>query len=944
MKNGTRRGIAIAFFLSFWGIASGDSDIVAAVSPHTTADSVHTMPQEFNVAERKDVALDVLELIRFQNRSIEIHEPDATFLKLHFSRFNIPNGMTVEVRSPDGSESYRYTRSGGDARTLNRKAGDDGRSGFSAMSISGDTAIVEVFGKLEQVNSLKNRVYIDYYMSGYPEKLLATGSNGTAAQKSTVEASGKGGAKTQSVCGIDQRVPAACWEQSDPAEFDRSWPVARLLIGGGKSCTAWRVGPGNVLFTNHHCIANQQELETTEVWFNYQNITCGSSALEAIVKVAANTLFTTHQVLDFTLFSVQDFSLIEPFGYLGLDVRDAQLGEQIYIPQHGYGYPKQIAIESDMNASGLCEVDDLHVDKYAPDTDIGYFCDTVGGSSGSPVLAGSSGRAIALHHFGGCVNSGVKMSLIWPEISSFFGGQVPAGDDESGSENLPPVAQFGFACDGTLCSFDAGASADADGTISEYTWSFGDGSVGAGVTVEHDYAEAGSYSVMLTVVDNLEASDNLAQTVSVEPANQPPVATFQVTCDDLVCSFNATASSDADGSITSYGWSFGDGTDGTFGVPAVSHAYSAAGQYPVQLQVTDDDGATATADTLLTVSEPVVENQAPQASFTFSCQELACTFNAGASADADGSIVSYQWEFGGGFAGTGVTAEHDYAEAGSYSVMLTVVDDLGASNSLAQNVSVELANQPPVAAFQVSCDGLVCTLNASDSADADGSVASYGWVFGDGTSRTYGVPAVNHTYPAAGQYPVQLQVTDDDGATTTAEILLTVSELVVENQAPQASFTFSCQELACDFDAGGSTDPDGTIVSYHWDFGDGATGSGDRLSHAFAADGTYEVHLTVSDEREASSSATRTVQVVTTVAPVISLNAVSGKYRKNNWVDLEWSGAAGSIVDVYRKGSLLATTNNDGSYRDSNVSKRDKGLGYRVCEHDTSTCSDEVSP
>ena len=857
MKIRTRSGVVIAFFLSFWGIASADSDTAATVSSSTIAD---TVPQEFIVAERKGVALDVLELIQFKSRSVEIHEPDASFLKLHFSRFNIPKGITVEVRSPDGRESYRYTRGGGDARTLNRKAGDDGRSGFSAMSISGDTAIVEVLGKLGQVNSLKNRVHIDYYMAGYPEDRLAAAGDGAATVNSTRKASGPGVSKTQSICGIDERFPAACWEQSHPEEFDRSWPVARLLINGSKSCTAWRVGPGNVLFTNNHCVATQEALETVEVWFNYQAINCDSYTLEETVKVPADTLFATHQVLDFTLFSVQNFTSIEPFGYLGLDVRDAQLGERIYIPQHGYGSPKQIAIESDMNASGLCEVDDLHVDKYAPDTDIGYFCDSIGGSSGSPVLAGSSGRAIALHHFGGCVNSGVKMSLIWPEISGFFGGQVPAGDDETdGGENLPPVAQFGFSCDETACSFDAGGSADADGTISGYTWSFGDGTEGAGVTVEHGYAEAGSYSVMLTVVDNLGASDSRAQAVSVQPANQPPVAAFQVSCDGLICTLDASVSSDADGSVASYGWAFGDGTGGTFGVPAVSHTYPAAGQYPVQLQVTDDDGATATADTLLTVSEPVPENQVPQASFTF------------------------------------------------------------------------------------SCDGLICTLDASDSSDADGSVASYGWAFGDGTGGTFDVSAVSHTYPAAGQYPVQLQVTDDDGATATADTLLTVSEPVPENEVPQASFTFSCQELACDFDASGSDDPDGTIVSYNWEFGDGATGSGDRVSHAFGADGAYEVRLSVSDDREASSSATRIVQVATTVAPAISLSAATGKYRNSKWVDLEWSGAVGSIVDVYRDGSVLATTDNDGSYRESTVRNRDKVTSYRVCEHDTSTCSDEVS-
>lgn len=766
MKNGTRNGVAIALLICSWGIAAGDIGTAATVASYATADIATAVPQESIIAERKDVDLEVLELIQPDGQSFEIHEPNASFVKLHFSRFNIPRGVTVEVRSPDGSESYRYTAGGRGARTLNRKDGDNGHSGFSTMSIGGDTAIVEVHGKLNRLNSRRSRVHIDYFMAGYPEKLLSGGDH-----NSSLEASGGGVAKPLSICGIDERVPAACWEQGAPEEFDRSWPVARLLINGTKSCTAWRVGPENVLFTNNHCVSTQEALESVEVWFNYQAVSCTSNTLEPTVKVAADILFLTHRDLDFTLFSVQNFSAIEPFGYLGLDVRDAQLGERIYIPQHGYGYPKQIAIESDMNASGLCEVDDLSVDRYAPDTDIGYFCDAIGGSSGSPVLAGSSGRVIALHHFGGCENSGVKMSLIWPEISGFFGGQVPAGDNETDdNENLPPVAQFGFNCDETACSFNAGASADTDGTISGYTWTFGDGLSAAGEIAQHGYASAGSYNVKLTVVDNQGASDSLVRTISVQAANQPPAAAFQVSCNGLICTFNASASSDTDGTISKYTWSFGDGTSGTFSVPQASHTFAAGGQYSVQLKVTDNHGATATATTLLTVTEPVVVNQ-----------------------------------------------------------------------------------------------------------------------------------------------------------------------------SPQASFTYSCQERVCDFNASGSTDPDGTIVSYQWNFGGSVTGSGAYVSRTFGADGAYEVRLTVVDNHQASSTVARIVQVASSVSPEINLNATPGKQRKSTWVDLEWSGAAGSIVDVFRDGSLLAATNNDGRHRDSTVSNRDKQIRYRLCERNTSNCSDEVT-
>jgi PKD repeat protein len=183
-------------------------------------------------------------------------------------------------------------------------------------------------------------------------------------------------------------------------------------------------------------------------------------------------------------------------------------------------------------------------------------------------------------------------------------------------------------------------------------------------------------------------------------------------------------------------------------------------------------------------------------------------------------------------------------------------------------------------------------------------------------------------------------VIDDAGARALDDTLVIISE--PENQAPQASFNVSCQDLVCDFDASASADPDGSILSYRWEFGDGATSSGDRVSHTFGDDGTYEVRLTVSDDREASSSTTRTVQVTNTTTPAISLSATAGKHRGDIWVDLEWGGAQGSAVDVYRDGGLLATTDNDGGYRDKTIKNSDKRIRYRVCQQDTVNCSDVV--
>lgn len=81
------------------------------------------------------------------------------------------------------------------------------------------------------------------------------------------------------------------------------------------------------------------------------------------------------------------------------------------------------------------------------------------------------------------------------------------------------------------------------------------------------------------------------------------------------------------------------------------------------------------------------------------------------------------------------------------------------------------------------------------------------------------------------------------------------------NESPTASFTYGCTDLTCDFDGSGSTDSDGTIASYSWDFGDGSTGSGVTASHSYSADGTYSVTLTVTDDEGATDSSTQSVSV-----------------------------------------------------------------------------------
>jgi large repetitive protein len=150
-------------------------------------------------------------------------------------------------------------------------------------------------------------------------------------------------------------------------------------------------------------------------------------------------------------------------------------------------------------------------------------------------------------------------------------------------------------------------------------------------------------------------------------------------------------------------------------------------------------------------------------------------------------------------------------------------------------------------------------VNGSGSSDPDGTIASYSWNWGDASPRASGATAT-HTYGVAGTYAVSLTVTDDKGATGTVSHDVTVA--AAANLPPTASFTHSESGLTVSVNGSGSSDPDGTVKSYTWKWGDStADGTGITATHTFAQAGTYAIELTVTDDKGASASKSATVSV-----------------------------------------------------------------------------------
>ncbi len=215
----------------------------------------------------------------------------ASFIKLHLEYFRLPAGAVLEVRDASGKEVYRYSSEALGPHTIDAKLGEDGKTSFGVMSVNGEVAQLRLLLNGAKWDASQHGVRIRSFLEGYSQEHI----------EALVRAQGMTGENTLSVCGVDERKDAVCFQNSNPAEYERSRPVARLVMSGSL-CTAWRVGDANHMMTNNHCISTPDAAKASEVWFNYQNTTCGGKTLSPVTKVAVADMLKTDATLDYTLF------------------------------------------------------------------------------------------------------------------------------------------------------------------------------------------------------------------------------------------------------------------------------------------------------------------------------------------------------------------------------------------------------------------------------------------------------------------------------------------------------------------------------------------------------------------------------------------------------------------------------------------------------------------
>jgi len=331
-----------------------------------------------------------------------IEFPGATYIAVHFERMELAAGDSVVVRSPDGAQSWTYTRFG-------RNDLGATPAGFYATHIKGDTAVIELF----TVGGSGGWGYaVDRYGRGYNnDEIQWFWSQGLGEEMNLPKPSGM----TDQNCGTDDTDEAKCYQVSEPEIYDASRAVARLLLNGSVHCTGWLVGSAGHLMTNQHCIGAQTILDNVDFEFMAEGPDCATScasplACPGTIEASGGTLVQADATYDYALV-IPDTSaafgtdLPATYGFMRLRESGAVLGERIYLPQHPAGWGKRIGVFStypeDVSLGGYCYVTSLDEPPCSGDVgdvDVGYWTDTQGGSSGSPVLGISDHKVVALHH------------------------------------------------------------------------------------------------------------------------------------------------------------------------------------------------------------------------------------------------------------------------------------------------------------------------------------------------------------------------------------------------------------------------------------------------------------------------------------------------------------------------------------------------------------------
>lgn len=327
--------------------------------------------------------------------------------------------------------------------------------------------------------------------------------------------------------------------------------------------------------------------------------------------------------------------------------------------------------------------------------------------------------------------------------------------------------------------FDGNDSSVREGSIVSYSWDFGDGTKTQSRTASHTYTKVGVYDVKLTIKDSDGNEDSTTLEITVVDEGAAPTADFKTTPTEASGTvpfkvvFDASTSSDPDNDIVQYEWDLdGDGETDDTG-DTVQYTYTEVGTYEVTLTVTDSIG---NIDKVTKEIEAVAQGIAAdlQISTTNGEVPLTVSFDASGSSYKEGSIVSYEYNFGDGsdtYVG-GSSVKYKYTSVGTFTASVTVVADDGSTDT--DTVQIVVRPVALTACFTVNTDSGTAPLFVSvDPSCSEGTIQSYSWDFGDG-ELSFDRKPETHAYSKSGTYTITLEITSDAGIVDSFENTITV--------------------------------------------------------------------------------------------------------------------------------------------------------------------------
>lgn len=425
--------------------------------------------------------------------------------------------------------------------------------------------------------------------------------------------------------------------------------------------------------------------------------------------------------------------------------------------------------------------------------------------------------------------------------------------------NPKPSASFTFTnqCNGTAIPFNS-TSTISSGTITNYSWNFGNSNTGSGASTSHLYGAPGTYNVTHIVTGSNSCSDTITQAVTVY-SNPTASFTHQNVCLGSPMNFTNTSTVNAPDVISGYVWVFGDGSP-TSTLTNPSHTYSTAGTYTVTLIANSSNTCSGVATATVTVYNP------PVANFTFNnaCPNAPVQFTNTSTTPGGGSIGSFAWNFGDGspINTSSLNPVYSYSTAGAYLVTLIVSSNNNCIDTVTLPVTV---NPNPIVDF--TADNLAgctphCTNFTSLSNILSGNIASYEWNFGDGNQSNSQNPShcfINESLSPK-YFNITLKATSDNGCVTT----LTKSNYITAYPLPIADFSSDPNPTDLFRPTVQFTDLSLGATSWLWNFGDNTFNPDTIIQnpvHTYNDSGIYNVWLNIENVYGCTDSIAKPVNI-----------------------------------------------------------------------------------